>query len=93
MSGESKMNSDPVCGNCGKPKSKHYFKHEIFCYTHTTGDIYRTEPREDFILDKMAERYPELYQELVDEWKRDNEKANQAAHRIKVRPHNFSPSG
>ena len=63
------MSSEPICGNCLKPLSEHYHEREIFCFTHTSGDIYRTEPREDLILDKMAERYPDLYQKLVDEWK------------------------
>lgn len=63
---------DPTCGSCFKPLSKHYHEREIFCTATTTGDIYTTEPRDDYILDLMSERHPELYQAIVNEWKKEN---------------------
>jgi hypothetical protein len=38
----------------------------------TTGDIFRDEPREDMILDQLAERFPAEYDKLVQEWKAEN---------------------
>lgn len=67
--------TDPICGNCGKAKSEHakeLNRPELFCYMHTTGDIFTDEPRESVIFDKMQERYPTLYESLVEEWKREN---------------------
>lgn len=65
--------NDPNCGNCGKPLSAHYRGREIFCFTHTNGgDIFTDEPLEELIVARMVERHPEIYEVLVDEWKREN---------------------
>lgn len=66
------MRADPICGNCGKPFSQHYHEHEEFCFPDTTGDIFSDEPREDWVLGQMADRYPHLYEEIELEWKRAN---------------------
>lgn len=68
----SSVKADPICGNCGQPYSKHYFEREIYCYQNTNGDIYRAEPQESWVLSELADRYPELYEQIVQEWKVDN---------------------
>jgi len=66
---------DPICGNCGNPLSTHHreaHRSDIFCNLTTTGDIYTTEPQEDMITARMVELYPQIYDRIVDEWKRKN---------------------
>jgi len=76
--GDSRMNSrvrhsdDPICGNCGKPLSKHYHENEIYCNALTTGDIFTDEPLEERILDMINEKHPEIVEEVINEWKREN---------------------
>lgn len=63
---------DPICGNCGKPLSQHYKEAELYCYHNTTGDIFRDFPNEDLILNQLADKFPEEYDKLVLQWKKDN---------------------
>jgi|SRR6056297_2626896 len=65
--------SDPVCGNCGEPRSHHYFERkETFCYPDTTGDTYTDEPPEQWVMEELAVRHPHLYDEIRMEWKKEN---------------------
>jgi len=63
---------DPICGNCGKPYSEHYFEREVFCNSYTNGDTFQDEPHEQWVMEQMADRHPELFDAIVDEWKREN---------------------
>lgn len=69
--------SDPICGNCGNPLSEHFVETygsetRMYCYTHTTGDIFTDEPQDSAILSMLVERRPEIYDELVVTWKTEN---------------------
>ena len=66
------MSKDPICGNCGQPYSKHYFEREDYCYHDTTGDVFMDEPHDQWVMERMAERHPELFDAIVAEWKREN---------------------
>lgn len=60
---------DPICGNCGKLLSEHLHRDKVFCYHGFTDPVYSTEPNEDWVLGEMAGRHPELYDEIVKEWR------------------------
>lgn len=68
----SKAIDDPICGNCSRPLSVHYHETEEYCYPDTTGDVFTDEPRDDLILERFADRFPEEYSKLVQEWKIEN---------------------
>lgn len=72
MSDESKR-ADPICGNCGNPRSKHYFEFDqVYCNATTNGDIYTTEAPRELILEQLAELHQTAYDELANKWRRDN---------------------
>jgi len=66
------VTNDPICGNCDKPLSEHYHEHEIYCFTDTNGDVFDDEPSESYVMDKICEKYPNLYDEIVNQWQSDN---------------------
>ena len=61
--------SSPICGNCGKPYNDHYFEDRVYCYQHTTGDIYTEEPNDDCVVALIP---PSVWKSYVDQWKREN---------------------
>lgn len=69
--------SDPICGNCGNPLSKHYperYGDELrtYCNTTTSGDVFTDEPQDSAILEMLADRMPEIHDALVADWKREH---------------------
>ncbi len=64
---------DPICGNCGNKKSEHYFEFgEVFCFTHTTGDIFTDTPRDEMIFNMILDDNPDMYDEYLARWKKAN---------------------
>lgn len=64
--------ADPICGNCGKPRSQHETEaglEELFCYSHTTGDVFSDEPGDCAIIDLLHKRHPDIHTELVATWR------------------------
>lgn len=66
------LGADPICGNCGKALSKHYHESEVFCFTHTNGDVFTDEPNDSVIFAAFVERHPDIYDALVADWKAAN---------------------
>lgn len=69
--------SDPVCGNCGNPLSKHFVERygdevRTYCNQTTNGDIFTDEPSNAAIFDMLFERMPDVYDVLLEAWKREN---------------------
>lgn len=69
--------SDPICGNCGNPLSKHYperYGDELrtYCNTTTNGDVFTDEPQDSAILEMLIDRLPDTYDGLVSAWKQEN---------------------
>lgn len=68
---------DPICGSCGNPLSKHYREkvgdeERLYCNTYTNGDVFTREPRDSWLFNELQERYPEICDALVVEWKQKN---------------------
>lgn len=66
------MNQKAVCGNCEKAYNEHYFEHEVYCFTNTTGDIFTEEPNDNIVSDIIYEKHHELVQSVINEWKAEN---------------------
>ena len=64
--------SDPICGNCGNPLSKHFDEDEMFCNETTNGDVFTSTPVDSILLDYIREKSVVFYNQLVKDWKRDN---------------------
>ena len=64
------MNKDPICGNCGKVLSEHYHEDKIYCFENTNGDIFTDEPDDMEIINFIKENNEDLYNMLVEEWKK-----------------------
>jgi len=69
--------ADPICGNCGKPLSKHFKEDQTyFCYEHTNGDAFDNEPSERWLDQKVIEyalsQRPDIYDELILSWQKEN---------------------
>ena len=65
-------NSDPICGHCNKPFSKHERGNETYCYPESTGDLFSVEPTHEVIGLMLEDRHLDIYTALVAEWKKDN---------------------
>lgn len=66
--------SDPICGNCGNKKSSHYFEKygdqdRKYCYVHTNGDVWTSEPSDADVAEIIAEKFPQVWDEAVRQWK------------------------
>ncbi len=61
--------SDPICGNCGNPLSKHFHEREEYCNDTTTGDVFTDEPSSALLADWLMGRHPGLHARLVNQWK------------------------
>jgi len=67
--------SDPICGDCGNPKSKHLTKRgrsALFCNADTTGNLFTDEPTQEAILELLEELFPGTEERLDLLWKRNN---------------------
>lgn len=62
--------SDPICGNCGNPLSKHLHEREEYCNDTTTGDIFTDDPRAELLANWLEVQNPTFYALLVADWKR-----------------------
>jgi hypothetical protein len=61
-----------TCGNCGKQYSNHYHEDEIYCFEHTNGDVFSSEPSQGEICTYMATYYSDLYEKIIENWKIEN---------------------
>lgn len=69
--------TDPVCGNCGNPRSRHFVESygsevRTYCFLDTNGDVFTSDPSDADIMEMLEERMPEVYESLVATWKREN---------------------
>ena len=69
--------TDPICGNCGNPQTKHYREHygnevRTYCNTFTNGDVFTDYPQDSAILEMLIDRMPEVHDALVADWKREH---------------------
>lgn len=71
------ISADAICGNCGKPYSKHYFEKygdedRVYCNTLTNGDIFTDTPSDDTIYDMILEDHPSMYDQYLEKWQKAN---------------------
>ena len=64
--------SDPICGRCEQPLSRHYHEDDDYCYANTNGDVFTDEPHDHIVLGLFEKAYPSAREELVRQWKIDN---------------------
>ena len=66
--------SDPVCGECLKPLSKHDYVASMdryFCEPAASYE-YSTEPLESAVMEVIEAMHPGIYEEAAERWKREN---------------------
>lgn len=73
----SENSPDPICGHCGKHRSKHYFEKydsedRVYCFTNTTGDIFTDTPSDDVILGMILDDNPDMYDQYLSRWREAN---------------------
>ncbi len=65
--------SDPICGNCGKPKSDHESHPSgLYCFDYTNGDLFTDDPSSELMADHIERFHPRLWCLLVAGWKVEN---------------------
>ena len=62
--------SNPICGACGNPLSKHFHEQSgVYCNSVTTGDRFTDEPSDEIVLSLFEEMIPRARESLVRKWK------------------------
>lgn len=64
--------NDPVCGNCGLPRSQHRHEDQDYCNGITNGDVFTSRPRDSILLGHLERKYPKFYGLLISEWMNEN---------------------
>lgn len=63
--------SDPICGNCGKPRSRHiHYNDGDFCNDTTNGDVFTSEPSDATLMAWMRKTYSVWVRAAAREWSR-----------------------
>ena len=67
------INLNSTCGNCnGKYKDHFFVNGQEYCYSSSTLDVFTDEPNILLIVLHLQKTMPEVYGELVEDWKRKN---------------------
>ena len=68
--------SDPICGNCGKPRSHHFREpcglNNRYCNQITNGDVFTAEPSDATLVAWMRKEWPETVKTFIGMWKRQH---------------------
>ncbi len=74
MATDSGVKSDPICGACNEPRSKHHHEDEDYCYPEDTfaQDAFTDEPSDHTFVTFMMMRFPVTFESVVKAWRKEN---------------------
>jgi len=68
------IHHDPICGYCDKPRSQHFHEDADYCYRPESHaqDVFTSEPSDRTLLAWLRDKNPQIVQQAVEDWKREN---------------------
>lgn len=68
----NKTEKDPICGECGKPLSKHFHEDREYCNEVTNGDVFTDDPSDTMLMAFIRKKSSGIYDRMVTVWKLEN---------------------